>query len=126
VEQKQQRFAFFEVRTIYEFKADKVVVDPIVLSILSEIFKSLASSESAGVYEIVVQRALPTFSTAIGSAALSESWVAGSAIDLVTSLVQGSPKDRLGAGFFGVLAPPLFKCLAEAEDRDVLSVRQVS
>ncbi|KAG6849551.1 hypothetical protein H0H93_007499 [Arthromyces matolae] len=49
-----------------------------------------------------------------------ESWVVSSAIDLVTSLAQGSPESGLGEGFFALIAPSLFKCLGEAEDRDVL------
>jgi len=83
---------------------------------------SLAGAHSAGVYETVVQNALPTLSSAIGSARLEESWIAGSAIDLVTSLVRGSPASGLGEGFFTLLAPNLFACLKETEDRDVLQV----
>ena len=93
-----------------------------MLSILSEIFISLARARSAGVYATVVQQALPTLASAIGSAKPEESWVAGSAIDLVTSLVRGAPEGQLGDGFFAHLAPNLFACLKVAEDRDVLQV----
>ena len=89
---------------------------------LTDILASLASSSALGVYETVVKQALPTLCDAIGSAKLEESWVAGSAIELVSSLVQGAPTSGLGEGFFGLLAPNLFTCLKEAEDRDVLQV----
>lgn len=59
---------------------------------------------------------------AINSATKEESWIASSAIDLVSSLVEGSPQTGLGEGFFALLAPNLFSCLAGAEDRDVLQV----
>lgn len=70
----------------------------------------------------MVKQSLPILSNAIISAKKDESWVAGSAIDLVSSLVQGAAEDRLGEGFFGLLGPNLFLCLATAEDRDVLQV----
>ncbi|KAF7974899.1 hypothetical protein HWV62_11051 [Athelia sp. TMB] len=94
--------------------------DPIFLSIFTDIFSALASSSAPGIYETVVKQALPTLCTAIGSATLEESWIAGSAIDLVTSLIRGAPDHGLGDGFFPLLAPNLFHCLKQAEDRDVL------
>ena len=96
--------------------------DPILISILTEIFTTLASSTRAGVYESVVKQALPTLSTAIGASKLNESWVASTAIELVTSLETGAPESGLGEGFFVTLAPNLFACLRDAEDRDVLQV----
>ncbi|KAG1848518.1 armadillo-type protein [Suillus subalutaceus] len=86
--------------------------DPIFLSIFTEIFTSLASSTGTG--------ALPTLCTAIASSKPQEAWIAGSAIDLISSLVRGAPEGGLGDGFFALLAPSLFSCLSEAEDRDVL------
>ncbi|KAG2743701.1 ARM repeat-containing protein [Suillus brevipes Sb2] len=94
--------------------------DPIFLSIFTEIFTSLASSTGTGVYETVVKQALPTLCTAIASSKPREAWIAGSAIDLISSLVRGAPEGGLGDGFFALLAPSLFSCLSEAEDRDVL------
>ncbi|KAG2358745.1 ARM repeat-containing protein [Suillus spraguei] len=94
--------------------------DPIFLSIFTEIFTSLASSTGTGVYETVVKQALPTLCTAIASSKPQEAWIAGSAIDLISSLVRGAPEGGLGDGFFALLAPSLFSCLSEAEDRDVL------
>ncbi|KAG6911255.1 hypothetical protein DXG01_002093 [Tephrocybe rancida] len=88
--------------------------------VLTDIFSTLTASSAHGVYEAVVKQALPPLSVAIASAKAEESWVAGSAIELVTSLVQGSPESGLGEGFFALFAPNLFKCLGEAEDRDVL------
>jgi hypothetical protein len=48
--------------------------------------------------------------------------VASTAIELVTSLEEGAAASGLGEGFFSTLAPNLFACLREAEDRDVLQV----
>ncbi|KAI6154075.1 ARM repeat-containing protein [Pisolithus tinctorius] len=94
--------------------------DPIFLSIFTEILESLAASRANGMYETVVKQALPTLCTAIANAKPDEPWIAGSAIDLVSSLVRGGPEGGLGEGFFAHLAPSLFNCLEHAEDRDVL------
>ncbi|KAH7886300.1 ARM repeat-containing protein [Phlebopus sp. FC_14] len=94
--------------------------DPIFLSIFTDILTSLSSSTASGVYHTVVKQALPTLCTAIGGAKPDESWIAGSAIDLVSSLIRGAPDGGLGEGFFALLAPSLFTCLESAEDRDVL------
>lgn len=89
---------------------------------MTDILTSLASSPAAGIYETVVKQALPPLSNALASAKPEESWVASSAIELVTSLVKGSPEAGIGEGFFALLAPNLFKCLGEAEDRDIIQV----
>jgi len=96
--------------------------DPIFISILTEILIHLAGSQTSGVYQTVVQNALPPLTNAIASAKKDESWIASGAIDLVTSLVRGAPESGLGDGFIGLLAPTLFACLDIAEDRDVLQV----
>ncbi|KAJ7109870.1 armadillo-type protein [Mycena epipterygia] len=96
--------------------------DPIFLSIVDNILTSLASSSADGIYQTVVKQALPNLCQAMAAAPLSESWITSSAIDLVSSLVRGAPDSGIGEGFFAVLAPSLFKCLGEAEDRDVLQV----
>ena len=100
-----------------------MIKDPIFISILTDILTSLASSPTNMVYESVVKQSLPPLSVAINSATKEESWIASSAIDLVSSLVEGSPQTGLGEGFFALLAPNLFSCLAVAEDRDVLQVK---
>ncbi|KAG6885829.1 hypothetical protein C0993_009221 [Termitomyces sp. T159_Od127] len=94
--------------------------DPIFHSILADIFTNLAASSSPGVYETVVKQALPALTSAIASAKADESWIAESAIDFITSFVQGSPETGLGGGFFALVAPNVFKCLGETEDRVVL------
>ncbi|KAI5119706.1 hypothetical protein M0805_001421 [Coniferiporia weirii] len=94
--------------------------DPILISILTDVLTSLASSSRPGVYQAVVKASLPTLCNAIAAASPGESWVTSSAIELVTSLVNGSPGEGLGEGFFATLAPCLFECLRLAEDRDVL------
>ncbi|KAJ7269388.1 ARM repeat-containing protein [Mycena haematopus] len=94
--------------------------DPIFLSNVDNILTSLASSSADGIYQTVVKQALPNLCQAMAAAPLDESWIASSAIDLVSSLVTGASEGTLGEGFFALLAPSIFKCLGEAEDRDVL------
>ncbi|KAF7337532.1 ARM repeat-containing protein [Mycena sanguinolenta] len=94
--------------------------DPIFLSNVDNILTSLASSSAAGIYQTVVKQALPNLCQAMAAAPLAESWITSSAIELVSSLVTGASEGNLGEGFFALLAPSLFKCLGEAEDRDVL------
>ncbi len=96
--------------------------DPIFISILTDILTTLAGASASGIYEVVVKNALPPLSIAIANAKKEESWITSSAIDLVTSLVRGAPESGLGEGFFALLAPALFACLGEAEDRDVIQV----
>ncbi|THH01586.1 hypothetical protein EW145_g6890 [Phellinidium pouzarii] len=92
--------------------------DPILISILTDILTSLAGSSCPGVYQAVVKVSLPTLCNAISAAPPGESWVTSSAIELITSLVNGSPNEGLGEGFFSALAPTLFECLRVTEDRD--------
>ncbi|KAJ7040268.1 ARM repeat-containing protein [Mycena alexandri] len=94
--------------------------DPIFLSNVDNILTSLTSSTAPGIYETVVKQALPNLCQAMAAAPLDESWITSSAIDLVSSLMNGASDGALGDGFFAVLAPSLFKALGEAEDRDVL------
>lgn len=69
----------------------------------------------------MVKHALPPLCSSISAATSDQSYIAGSAIELVSSLIKAS-SDGLGDGFFPLLAPNLFKCLSEVEDRDVLQV----
>ncbi|KAG5644159.1 hypothetical protein DXG03_009054 [Asterophora parasitica] len=92
--------------------------DHIVLSILTDVLARLAGSPN--IYETVVKNALPPLTNAIAAAKADESWVVGSAIDLIISLIKGAPESGLGEGFFALLAPNLFKYLNETEDRDVI------
>ncbi|KAJ8502778.1 hypothetical protein ONZ45_g11445 [Pleurotus djamor] len=94
--------------------------DPIFVGMFSDILQILASSSAPDVYPTVVKQALPTLCSAIANAKPSESYIASTGIDLVRSVLGGSPESGLGDGFFAMLAPVLFKTLAEAEDRDIL------
>ncbi|KAI0354778.1 ARM repeat-containing protein [Trametes cingulata] len=94
--------------------------DPIFISILTDVLESLASSPAPGVYQAVVQQALPALCNAIMSSTAVDSWIASAAIELVSSLVSGAPESGLGDGFFAMLAPSLFSCLRTTEDRDVI------
>ncbi|KXN85718.1 Importin-9 [Leucoagaricus sp. SymC.cos] len=94
--------------------------DPIFISILTDILATLAGATASGVYEAVVKSALPPLNNAIAQAKKEESWIASTAIDLVTSLARGAPESGLGEGFFSLIAPALFASLGEAEDRDMI------
>ncbi|KAA1471630.1 ARM repeat-containing protein [Dentipellis sp. KUC8613] len=98
----------------------KNIKDPIFLSVLTDIFSSIAGSPTAGVYETAVKQTLPKLTAAIANSDPEQSWIASSAIELVTSLIEGAPDAGLGEGFFAAVAPNLFACMKVAEDRDVL------
>jgi importin-9 len=98
-------------------------LDPIFISLISEVLENLAQSPSPGVYEALVKAALPALCQAFGASGSNSSWIASSALDLLTGIVRGVNNEKgLGEGFFAAVASPLFKCLREAEDRDVLQV----
>lgn len=99
-----------------------MLTDPILISVLTDIFGDLAGSTYPGVYQAVVNSALPNLCKAMQGASPDESWIASSAIELISSLESGSPTEGLGEGFFATLAPGLFQVLRVAEDRDVLQV----
>ncbi|RDX47886.1 ARM repeat-containing protein [Lentinus brumalis] len=94
--------------------------DPIFISIMTDVFESLASSPAPGVYPAVVQQALPPLLNAITNYATTDSWITSGAIELVNSLVEGAPENGLGDGFFAMLAPGLFAALNSTEDRDAI------
>ncbi|KAI0045675.1 ARM repeat-containing protein [Auriscalpium vulgare] len=98
----------------------KNIKDPIFLSILTDLFSAIASSSTPGVYQTAVEQSLSKLAPAIGNTNAAESWIASSALDLVSSLARGAPDSGLGEGFFAAIAPQLFACLKVAEDRDVL------
>ncbi|KAI9459661.1 ARM repeat-containing protein [Lactarius psammicola] len=98
----------------------KNIKDPIFLSILNDVFHSIASAKVPGVYETCVKQALPRLTASIGTANANESWVASSALELIGSVARGAPETGLGEGFFAAIAPCVFDCLKIAEDRDVL------
>ena len=104
--------------------SDSLRLDPIFISLIGNILETLASCPAAGIYEIVVKRALPPLCQALDTAKLDESWIVSSALELLSGIIEGADAERgLGTGFFAALAPQLFKCLTTAEDRDVLQVR---
>jgi len=102
--------------------------DPIFLSIFPDIINSLAASAAPGIYETIVQQAMPPLCNAISSASPDQGYISGSAIELVGAIVRAASATGPGGGkglgdnFFDMLAPNLFKCLGEVEDRDVLQV----
>jgi hypothetical protein len=81
----------------------------------------LTSSPVNGINETVVNQAVPPLTNALISAKPMESWITSSAIDLLNSIVEGRDT-QLPEGFFAHVAPGLFKCLGDAEDRDILQV----
>ncbi|KIO31746.1 polysaccharide lyase family 8 protein [Tulasnella calospora MUT 4182] len=98
----------------------KNVKDPILLSVLTDVFVAIARCPVPGVYQAIVTIALPSLASAITQATQDQSWIVTSAIDLATSLMRGAPKGQLGDGFFNLLGPALFTCLLNTEDREVI------
>ena len=96
--------------------------DPILLSILDDLLTDLTRSPNAGVYQTVVSQALPTLCNALAQAKADESWIASSAIDLISSLARGASHGSLGEGFFAALAPTLFECMRCTQDQETLEV----
>ncbi|PFH48408.1 hypothetical protein AMATHDRAFT_65585 [Amanita thiersii Skay4041] len=92
--------------------------DPIFVSMLTDILVSLASSSAPSINNAVINQALPALTESLTSAKSDEFWITSSAIQLINSLVKGS--EKLTEGFFSHIASVLFKCLGEAEDRDLL------
>lgn len=97
--------------------------DPIFISLISGILETIAHFPSSGVYEALIKAALPALCQALGSSGPDSSWIVSSALDLLTGIIRGVDNGKgLGEGFFVAVASPLFNCLREAEDRDVLQV----
>jgi hypothetical protein len=97
--------------------------DPIFISLISGILETIAHFPSPGVCDALVNAALPALCQALGASGSNSSWIASSALDLLAGIVRGVNNEKgLGEGFFAAVASPLFKCLREAEDRDVLQV----
>jgi importin-9 len=93
-------------------------------SVLSDVLRYLAGSKNPGVYEIVVQQALPTLANATASVSDDQSWIAETALELVAGIVAAAQPGNLGGGFFAALAPSLFDRLKATQDRDTLQVVQ--
>jgi importin-9 len=102
------------------------LLDPIFVSIIGNILETLASCPTSGVYQVVVKKALPLLCQALGSVKFDDSWIPSSALELLNGIIEGADGEKgLGDGFFSSIAPPLFKCMGSAEDRDVLQVCQL-
>lgn len=96
-------------------------LDPIFISILTDIVTTLAGAMSSGVYDTMMKTALPLLSSATANTE-EESWIASTAIELMTSLARGAPESGLGEDFFALAAPALFSSLGKSEDRDLIQV----
>ncbi|PCH34394.1 ARM repeat-containing protein [Wolfiporia cocos MD-104 SS10] len=94
--------------------------DPLFISLLTDILASLAGSSAPGVYEHVVKESLPMLCAAIKRSTAEEPWIAGAAIDLMSSLMRGAPQAGLGSGFVALCAPDLFQTMQTVEDREVI------
>ena len=98
-------------------------IDPIFLSVLSDVLYAIVTAKAPAVYETTVKYALPRLTASIANANADEPWVPSSALELIGTIGRGSPETGLGEGFFAAIAPSVFGCLKVAEDRDVLQVR---
>ncbi len=99
-------------------------IDPILLSEITEMTKALAASPSPEAFGSVVRGLLPAIVSALNEATQKhgESWIASSALELATGVLEAADKGKLGDGFVAGLAPSLFNCLAIVDDRDVIIV----
>lgn len=104
------------------FYIPNISADHIMMSILETNFQTLVSVQSAGVYEAVLNASLPPLCQALSTTSPDESWVAGSALDLLASLMSGTSRPGLLPGLFEAIATPLFHSLDSTEDRDVIQV----
>ncbi|KAJ1679454.1 hypothetical protein EV182_002016, partial [Spiromyces aspiralis] len=94
----------------------KFRADAWITNIISDIFEVLASNPKANT--AFQQRALPVIGNAIfGDEDGDES--VGFAIDLLTSLIQGSPSP-LPSGYVQTIFPPLIRLLMSTKGHDVL------
>ncbi|PWN46726.1 ARM repeat-containing protein [Violaceomyces palustris] len=100
--------------------------DIILLSVVSDLLESLASSKSSIISRVVVERSLPILSAAIVDSLKEEeeeeeepSALAESAVELTLAVLQGAKADHL-QGVVGVLCPNLFRVLRKSKDRDVI------
>ncbi|KZT44292.1 ARM repeat-containing protein [Sistotremastrum suecicum HHB10207 ss-3] len=98
----------------------KNLKDHIMMSILESNFLTLVSVSADGVYEAVLNATLPPLCQALLATTADESWVAGSALDLLASLMSSTSRPGLLPGLFEVIATPLFHALDNTEDRDVI------
>ena len=104
--------------------SDNVVLDPILLSALTDLLSAMAASLAPGTYSTLVGEAFPPLVAIIMDPAESSGqvWLASSALELIVSVLEGGEKGNLGEGFVAALAPPLFECLTRTQDRDVIVV----
>ncbi|GJJ12042.1 hypothetical protein Clacol_006283 [Clathrus columnatus] len=96
------------------------IKDPILLSVLEDLFTDLASSRTPGVYQAVVTQCLPILCNALAQPNLDQPFITTSAIDLISALAQGAQRGALGDGFFAALAPHLFARLRDRQDNELL------
>lgn len=99
-------------------------LDPILLSVITDVITAIASSPTPGAYSTLVAQVLPTLIHTLEGAAnaANESWLASSALELVESVIEGGGKGQLGDGFVAGLAPSLFNCLSKTQDREIMVV----
>ncbi|KZT52890.1 ARM repeat-containing protein [Calocera cornea HHB12733] len=97
---------------------DENAKDMIFVSVLSNMFETLASSPY---YVSVVRETLPRLAQTAADNAVSSPNSSVPAIDLITSLIRGCKlPNGLGEGFVDMVVPALTTCILTAEDRDLV------
>ncbi|KZO96466.1 ARM repeat-containing protein [Calocera viscosa TUFC12733] len=97
---------------------DENAKDMIFVSVLSNMFETLASSPY---YVIVVRETLPRLAQTAADNAVENPSMSIPAIDLITSLIRGCKlPDGLGQGFVDMVVPALTTCILTAQDRDLV------
>ncbi|EJU02679.1 ARM repeat-containing protein [Dacryopinax primogenitus] len=95
---------------------DENAKDMIFVSVLSNMFETLASSPH---YLTVIRHTLPPLAQSAASNALPNPHLSVPALELITSLVKGCKGEGLGQGFVDVIMPAIGACVV-AEDRDLV------
>lgn len=101
------------------------VVDPVLLSALTDLLSAIAASLADGIYNALVAEAFPPLVEILGPRASEdggEVWLVSSALELIVSILEGGEKGKLGDGLVAGLAPALLDCLGRTQDRDVIVV----
>ena len=96
-------------------------IDPISLSITTDIFTFLASAEAPGVYQATVMATIPMVAPTIAN---NDGWVCCSAMQILTAVFEGAKVGQLGDGVVAALAPSLFVALGKVNDPEAISVSQ--
>ncbi|KAK0530068.1 hypothetical protein OC835_004125 [Tilletia horrida] len=98
--------------------------DPVLTSVVSDLFETLSSSRAPGVAHAVISHTLPQLArsmTETPEADEENAPLRQSAVELAGSVLEGAEAEVLHAvGAVGIVLPHLLEILGRTEDRDIL------